>query len=611
MASVETTSSAPIAATRKTRSVRVASHVSAQSAVVWLVGLVVLSTLARFALTYLIPAPWIFADELKYSELAKSFAATGHFAVRDVPGLGVGPLYPVLISPAYALFDNLPHAWIAIRFINSTLMSLSAIPTYLLARRLVSRGWAITAAALVLLVPSLGYAGVVMTENLFLPLFLTTMLAIVAAFERPTVGRQLIAVALVGLGLLTRPQAVSLVPALLTAVVVVVLGDRHAEGRRFLRGLRVYTPTFVALTGGAVLVGAWEAAQGRTLTASFGDAQGVWHLRYSATGIARWFLYELSELDLYVGVLSFAAFVVLATSVFDRSDRTLRVVSAVFVSAAFWLLVTAAAFVSTIANYDVHTPAARISDRYTFYAVPLMVIALVAWAAGRLRRRVRPLVAAAVIAGVLPLVLPYRKLIRNDIIPDALGLLPWSRVDNGLLVTIPSVTAKVAVASLVLGALFVLLRGPRLTRFLPLLVALYLLAVLSAVIGRTHATSAFSAQFIQSNRAWIDQAIGPRSHAVVIYSGRADAHVVWENEFFNRSVGAVYYLREPSWTGLPEQKLVVRDGTLVDESGMPLRARYALVDPWVVLRGRVVARDRTSGMRLYRLDGGVARLGVL
>jgi hypothetical protein len=283
----------------------------------------------------------------------------------------------------------------------------------------------------------------------------------------------------------------------------------------------------------------------------------------------------------------------------------------VFVSAAVWLVITAAAFVSTIANYDVHTPVARISDRYTFYALPLMMIALVAWAAGRLRRRVGLMVAAAAIAGALPLVLPYRKLINNEIIPDTFGLLPWSRVDGGLLVAVPGVTAKVAVASLVLGALFVLLRGPRLTRFLPLLVALYLLAVLSAVIGRTHATSAFAAQFIQSNRGWIDQAIGPHGHAVVVYSGRADPHVVWENEFFNRSVGEVYYLREPSWAGLPEQKLVLRNGTLVDESGKPLRARYALVDPWVVLRGREVARDRTSGMRVIRLDGGVGRLGVL
>jgi hypothetical protein len=606
----ETTSSARMVARRKTR-VSVASLVSDRSAVAWLAGLVVLSTLVRFALTSLIPAPWIFADELKYSELAKSFARTGHFAVRDVSGLGVGPLYPVLISPAYALFDNLPHAWTAIRLINATLMSLAAIPTYLLARRLVNRGWAITGAALVLLIPSLGYAGVVMTENLFLPLFLTTMLAIVAALDRPTVGRQLVAVALVGLGLLTRPQAVALVPGLLTAVAVVALGDRRAEGHRFLRGLRVYTPTFVALTGGLFVVVAWEAAQGRAVAASFGDAQGVWHLHYSAAAIARWFFYHAGELDLYAGVLPFAAFLVLAASVFERSDRTLRVVSAVFVSAAFWLLVTAAAFVSTIADYDVHTPAARISDRYTFYALPLMMIALVAWAGGRLRRRVGPMVAAAVIAGVLPLVLPYRKLIRNDIIPDAFGLLPWTRVEGGLLVAIPSVTAKVALASVVLGALFVLLRGPRLTRFLPILVALYLLAVLSAVIGRTHATSEYAAQFIQSKRAWIDQAIGPHSHAVVIYSGRADAHVVWENEFFNRSVGEVYYLREPSWVGLPEQKLAVRGGALVDASGRPLRARYVLADPWVVLRGRVVARDPVSGMRLYRLDGRIAHIGVL
>ena len=72
--------------------------------------MVVFSVGFRFLLALWIPAPWLFADELKYSELAKSFAATGHFAIRDTPESGLGPVYPVLIAPAYALFDNVPHA---------------------------------------------------------------------------------------------------------------------------------------------------------------------------------------------------------------------------------------------------------------------------------------------------------------------------------------------------------------------------------------------------------------------------------------------------------------------------------------------------------------------
>ncbi len=54
-------------------------------------------------------APWIMVDELIYSELAKSFAAIGHFAVRGNPiGLAFGFVYPVLISPAWRLFGSIP-----------------------------------------------------------------------------------------------------------------------------------------------------------------------------------------------------------------------------------------------------------------------------------------------------------------------------------------------------------------------------------------------------------------------------------------------------------------------------------------------------------------------
>src|SRR5205823_2020341 len=81
----------------------------------WLTGLVVVSTLVRYLRARQIVAPWIMVDELIYSELAKSFAATGKLLVRGHSTGGYGPLYPVLISPAYALWDSPVAAYAAVK----------------------------------------------------------------------------------------------------------------------------------------------------------------------------------------------------------------------------------------------------------------------------------------------------------------------------------------------------------------------------------------------------------------------------------------------------------------------------------------------------------------
>ena len=52
-------------------------------------------------------------DELIYSELAKSFAASGHFLIRDVHHGAYGVVYPVLIAPAWRIFGSVPDAYAA------------------------------------------------------------------------------------------------------------------------------------------------------------------------------------------------------------------------------------------------------------------------------------------------------------------------------------------------------------------------------------------------------------------------------------------------------------------------------------------------------------------
>src|SRR5262249_24777832 len=125
---------------------------------VWLAGLVVASAAFRCALPRRIAAPWIMVDELIYSQLATSFASTRHFLGRDHQTAAYGFVYPVLISPAWALFHAVPTAYAAAKAIDSLLVSLTAIPTYFLARRVVGPWPALGAAALALAVPSMVYS---------------------------------------------------------------------------------------------------------------------------------------------------------------------------------------------------------------------------------------------------------------------------------------------------------------------------------------------------------------------------------------------------------------------------------------------------------------------
>jgi len=97
---------------------------------VWLAGLVLLSAGFRYGLSRRVVAPWIMVDELIYSELAKSFAASGHFLIRDVHHGAYGVVYPLLIAPAWRVFGSVPDAYAAAKTIGSVLMSLTAIPVY-------------------------------------------------------------------------------------------------------------------------------------------------------------------------------------------------------------------------------------------------------------------------------------------------------------------------------------------------------------------------------------------------------------------------------------------------------------------------------------------------
>ena len=113
-------------------------------------------------------------------------------------------------------------------------------------------------------------------------------------------------------------------------------------------------------------------------------------------------------------------------------------------------------------------------------------------------------------------------------------------------------------------------------------------------------------------RDWIDAALPAGARAAVLWTGRADRFTVNQNEFFNRAVGPVYYLRQPTPGGVGETQVRVdpRDGVVHLPDGTPLSAEYLLTDGSVTPDGEVVARDDLLGTTLWRV-GGRGRLDDL
>jgi hypothetical protein len=578
---------------------------------VWLSLLVALSVVIRSTLAFRNPAPWIFQDELLYSELAKSFAATGHFAIRESPGAGgFGVVYPALISPAWALFRKVPAAYDAAKAINAVIMSLAAVPVYLLARRLAGRALALAAAVLTLALPGMAYTSTIMTENAFFPVFLFWVLALALTLERPTTVRQVAVVALTFVAYLTRNQAAVLVPALVTAIVLVILLEAWDDDRGFVvavaRRASGFTVTWVVLAAGVGGYLAFEVgSRGKTVSSALlGGYSVLTESSYSVHETARWFLYHTGELDLAVGVLPFAAFIVLVVAAVRRRppSREARIFAAVALSVSVWLVLEVAAFATTGYGH-------QIQERNLFYLEPLYLIALVAWAGGALPWSRTLTGAGAIVAAALPGVVPYSSFLGPNEVANAFGLLPlWRAVDRGDIAA-SHLTEVVVLASLAAGLLFLLLPR-RLALVAPAVVLLYLAAANSPVVGKVRETSIESRYGgVQAPRDWIDRAVGAtKPRVAAIWTGAPGLNFValWDNEFFNRSVGPVYNLHGPP-DGLPQQTITIdpKNAVARDPSGKVVSAPYVLTDRSLKVAGQVIASDPGIGMDLYRVGGPI------
>jgi hypothetical protein len=574
----------------------------------WALALVVLVAFIAYAgLAQLVGSPRVFPDEIIYGETAASLGEGDGLRLRS-EAYDYGPLFPAVVAPAFAVVDDRETAYRLLKAINALLFALVTVPAYVLARRVLDRRWSLAVAVLSVLVPSSMLVGLVMTETLAYLAAAWLLYAVALALERPTVGRQVAVLAGTVVAYTARPQLAAIYGTYLVALPLLwlFLPGGLSRGREAARAL---WPTGVSLLV-AVAVLAAPLVGG---SSPLGAYEVLWR-SYDPLVVARWFVYHLADLELYLAVVPLAVAPV-ALSVLVRRGRAGSVRSAafaaLFLSANVVGLLVVAIFASTEHGFD------RLHDRNIFYLVPLWLALLGVWLAAGVPRPRRALAAGAVLALALPLVLPFRH-VSSEVGVDVVTSALWGRVQE----TTSDLAGLNGRRLLVLFVVVLVLAAAALPRryrlVFPAVVAAVLVA--TAVLAWERQIDApenavFAGEF-SGDRTWIDDALPEGARVTKVYvdtecGSALTRHALYLTEFFNSGVDRAAYVGGSVPDGLPIERVDVgSDGTLLLPSRQPLVADHVYTQPVLDLEGERVATGTAAGLVLWRIAGPVVVRGA-
>jgi hypothetical protein len=550
--------------------------------------------------------PFVFMDELGYERMAQSFAQNGHFSLFGKSGLAYSPLYPIALSPIYALTSSMHAAYEWAKVENAILVSLSIFPIYAIARSVLPRGLSMGTAALSLFAPLMLYTGFEMSDNLAYPLCLLAMWAMLRAVRRPSAANDSVLLAAIALASLARLQLVVLVPAALTAVLLVAVANPHS-GELRLRAIRR------AVLGHRVLFGVFGLAlvAGLARTVMNGGSLPLAG-RYANVGTAHanvlrtveLFFQHLAELDFAVGVIPFAAALVAGYALVRFGfPRNALVFASVAVASTFWLLLEvaldAAAFDAAsphLATRSAFVDVPRIHERYLIYLVPFFLVALFAMLGSRRSAfpSSRHLLGAGIVAALLPAAVPFSTVINGTTSIDSFALQLFSTTRHGQTVPVAHATTEIVALSALLAGVYFLAGTKRLPPPAAVLVTGLAFLGLSAIeFGNQVARIGPSELGLPAHADWVDRVVG--SDAKVSLVGGKGVRVVAlrETAFWNASIARVYYTCDLAFgPDFGEQPLTTGIAT-----------RYAVVPAALKASGRTLARDQAGKLKLVERPG--------
>jgi hypothetical protein len=598
---------------------RLRSWIVTPAGVVVSVGFIAIAAaLAHVILVVGYHGPWVFDDELGYERLAHSLGTSGTLALFGKQGLSYSPLYSLVIAPLYAFHLSSVAAYQGVKIENAVLMALAVVPIYKIARFALPRGYALAATALSALAPLMLYSTLEMSENLAYPLFLLMIWALLVSIRSPGWRHDAIVIALFVLCVATRLQFLALLPAALVAVALAGLAapTPDSKSRRVGRALKEHTLLTAATAGLALLVfAAWLGSSVLSLAGRYANQQ---KLPFPSPWlIVKLFVEHLAGLDFAVGFIPFAG-AVLATILWSRrrSRPEVTALAAVSLSVTFFvLLITAlASYGQSYVGGHAHTGNAipRIHERYLFYLVPLFVIALLATTRlARSERLLRLGLFAAVVAGLLPVVIPYNLVINSTIGVDTFSFAPFAAASASGAVEAHHHAAVLA-AGLALGmSLIYALARPNPVLIVGVVAAIFVW-VSSVAFGLLEVGAHFAMKSaVPARHNWVD-AKHPHGDVVLIENARGTTRsglADLESAFYNLSISALYYPCSGTLSSdFGEMKVSVgRDGRVVGPSG-PLNATNVVAPMSAGVEGRVVAVDRPGKLVLVQPSRGVVRV---
>ncbi|HEX6723656.1 MAG TPA: hypothetical protein VF073_00300 [Gaiella sp.] len=573
-------------------------------------GLVVAAAFAVYALLSLgADGPRVHPDEERYLLAAASLVRGDGLTLRG-GDYGFGPLLALVLAAILRAAGSVDAAYDWFKAANALLFALTAVPVYLLARRLVSAWWAVLAAALSVAIPSSISVATVMTESLSYFTTAWALFAIALALERPTVLRQLAVLGAIAAAFLTRSQFGILYGTWVVALVV-LWAIAPTTRPRTRADLIAFWPTALPLVGG-VLVLVAKLASGGSPADSLGPYWELWR-GYDVLQVGKWFVYHLGDFAVYLAIVPIAVAPIVLWQLARAGragSRNAAAFVALFASANVSGLLVVAAFASTPWGYD------RLHDRYGFYLVPLWLVGLVVWLAAGLPRPLVATAIGAVAALALPLILPFGQLANEagiDTVPGAL----WERIEAELAGPGPT-SGRLALALFVVGLVVATAFLPRgLARFaLPAAVAVTFAAMSYFAWDRMLGAPEDLVFAGGLDRAWIDDRLAPDASVTKVYIDTAcesalERHALFLTEFFNSTVDRAVYIGDSVPDGIPLPRVdVAPSGTLELSPGDPLRAEYVYTQPGVELAGRRVATGTAADLVLWRIDGPVRVVGA-
>ena len=303
--------------------------------------------------------PTIFSDELEWAQLSRAIAATGHAAALGEPSR-FKSLYAYLIAPAW-WSGSVGTGYALIKYLDTVLMCLTAVPVYFLSRLLMPTRVAIAAAFASILTSAMFYATFLLPEALAYPVFAAVAFLCIRSLAGG--GRRWTIAAIVGCLVATQVRGELAMLAGAYVLAAIVLFAAGPTSRRLRAGWSVLDHIGAGILALGALIVLNQIVSARSpeyavVTQAF--KHRMWSLGFQAG----------SAFAIGVGVLPAMTGLASLWLPQRRHDRAWRAFAAFTASAVF----TVSAYTGIKAAYLSTVFATRVEERNMIYLGPLLIV---------------------------------------------------------------------------------------------------------------------------------------------------------------------------------------------------------------------------------------------